>query len=316
MPRILCNACDVSVFKPLKSEWQATVREWQMCEENTNQTLTKSKFCPLLKKVLEKQNLPQTIKNGFRKCGLYPFSPDAVDYTKCVQNVLEKLEHTNQIVSTDSGLPDVRSYEIAEKNIKSIQQNLEDRGVNVNILFDELFKLKKSLSNQRDDNVSVPPANASDDVSPLPLFSNGMLHDVDDSGYLVPAAEEIQENRQSLEVDSISPKLSPEATDVVPDIASTSKVQILNVVTIPPNSTDISTVLFYPKPIPKSKKNKTAPKMPSAVSSEMWRQLEREKEDAKKRNIEAVQKRKEEMKKKKEAKQAEMQRKKAARKQK
>lgn len=86
----IMQPCDVSVFKPLKSQWQATVREWQMCEENTNQILTKSKFCLLLKKVLKKENLSQTIKNGFRKCGLFPYNPSAVDYSKCVQNVLEK----------------------------------------------------------------------------------------------------------------------------------------------------------------------------------------------------------------------------------
>lgn len=34
-------------------------------------------------------DMKTTIQNGFRRCGLYPFDKDAVDYTKCVQNVIE-----------------------------------------------------------------------------------------------------------------------------------------------------------------------------------------------------------------------------------
>lgn len=107
----IMQPCDVSVYKPLKSEWQTTVQEWQMCEENINQVLTRAKFCLLLKKILAKYNLPQTIQNGFRKCGLFPFNPDAVDYTKCVQNLLEELQETH----TDPKSPAINNYyEITE----------------------------------------------------------------------------------------------------------------------------------------------------------------------------------------------------------
>lgn len=29
---------------------------------------------------------PEIICNGFRKCGLYPFNVDAIDYTKCMSD--------------------------------------------------------------------------------------------------------------------------------------------------------------------------------------------------------------------------------------
>lgn len=43
---------DVSVFKPLKSEWKKTIRIWQNTPENLNSCLTKVTFCPLLENVL------------------------------------------------------------------------------------------------------------------------------------------------------------------------------------------------------------------------------------------------------------------------
>lgn len=32
-----------------------------------------------------------SIISGFKKCGLYPIDPSAVDYTKCIQNQLKPL---------------------------------------------------------------------------------------------------------------------------------------------------------------------------------------------------------------------------------
>lgn len=47
-----------------------------------DQPLTKFNFAPLLKKVLDQTMKKATIVNGFRACGLFPYNPDTVDYTK------------------------------------------------------------------------------------------------------------------------------------------------------------------------------------------------------------------------------------------
>jgi hypothetical protein len=44
----MVQPADVSVFKPLKTEWKKTLRYWQSKPENTNKVLTKRPFCPLL----------------------------------------------------------------------------------------------------------------------------------------------------------------------------------------------------------------------------------------------------------------------------
>lgn len=92
----LLQPADVSVFKPLKSHWKITVRKWLSKPENHNTVVTKTSFAPLLKDCQSDPNLPNSIRNGFRKCGLYPFDPEAVDYTKCVMNYVEDLEETRQ----------------------------------------------------------------------------------------------------------------------------------------------------------------------------------------------------------------------------
>lgn len=36
--------------------------------------------------------MKNNIKNGFRACRLYLFNPNAVDYSKCVQNIPENMQ--------------------------------------------------------------------------------------------------------------------------------------------------------------------------------------------------------------------------------
>lgn len=38
--------------------------------------------------------MSDNIKNGFKRCGLYPFDPNSPDYTKCVRNI-ENLKSTD-----------------------------------------------------------------------------------------------------------------------------------------------------------------------------------------------------------------------------
>ncbi|KAJ8944633.1 hypothetical protein NQ318_004720 [Aromia moschata] len=77
--RILQPA-DVAAFKPIKTGWKQALVAWR--RENLNETLTKDKFAPILKKVVENFGKESTIKNGFRATGLYPFNPNAIDFEK------------------------------------------------------------------------------------------------------------------------------------------------------------------------------------------------------------------------------------------
>ncbi|XP_072398607.1 uncharacterized protein [Diabrotica undecimpunctata] len=78
---------DVGVFHPLKSGWQNEVHAWRL--ENKKQTLKKEDFAPMLNKVLQKvlgSGQEKILKNAFRKCGLYPFDVNSVDFSKVLRN--------------------------------------------------------------------------------------------------------------------------------------------------------------------------------------------------------------------------------------
>jgi len=85
---------DVAVFHPLKNAWKKEVDAWRC--ENQFMRMKRENFAPLLKQTLEKmENLSSTIANGFRTCGLQPFSADAVDF-----NVLNKKKKSQRIAET------------------------------------------------------------------------------------------------------------------------------------------------------------------------------------------------------------------------
>lgn len=137
----IMQPADVSVFKPLKTNWKKTVRQWQAEPQNVNSVLTKCTFCPLLQSILNDDSLPQTIQNGFRKCGLYPFNPEAVDYTKCIQNLLEKQQQPqeNIIISEDQ-------LETATVVLNHLKDKLTEKGIsNIHEILRELQPIKQDF---------------------------------------------------------------------------------------------------------------------------------------------------------------------------
>ncbi|KAF0688765.1 Uncharacterized protein FWK35_00038508, partial [Aphis craccivora] len=95
----ILQPCDVSIFKPLKSFWKSVVRENKKDndEERFNRhakIITKYNFGTLFKKAFDNITI-ESIINGFRVCGLYPFNPDAVNYNKCISNRFKELCSNN-----------------------------------------------------------------------------------------------------------------------------------------------------------------------------------------------------------------------------
>lgn len=71
---------DVAVFKPVKQEWSSIVHKWRM--SHYHESLTKFNFALLFKEALDTVMKPDTLKNGFKRCGLSPFDVTAVDFSK------------------------------------------------------------------------------------------------------------------------------------------------------------------------------------------------------------------------------------------
>lgn len=71
---------DVAVFRALKASYRKAVESWRF--DNCEQGLTKYHFATVLKSALDSMNIQDVLKSGFRACGLHPFNPDKVDYSK------------------------------------------------------------------------------------------------------------------------------------------------------------------------------------------------------------------------------------------
>lgn len=136
----IMQPADVSVFKPLKSQWKKTVKEWQSKPENLNNILTKTTFCPLLAECLKMSSLSNSIVNGFKRCGLFPLNPNAVDFSKCIQNKLE--ESQEQREKLEISLQELQATKKVLNNFKE-QLSLED--IDSKKIIDTLEKLYHKL---------------------------------------------------------------------------------------------------------------------------------------------------------------------------
>lgn len=77
----ILQPCDVGIFYPLKNEWKKVMQEHSQA---TTKAITKVTFAPLFKKAFDDSYKPETVRNSFAACGLFPFDPDRVDYSKCI----------------------------------------------------------------------------------------------------------------------------------------------------------------------------------------------------------------------------------------
>ncbi|CAK1600118.1 unnamed protein product [Parnassius mnemosyne] len=130
----ILQPADVSVFRLLKQGWKNTVREFHFESENPwNSAVTEANFCPLFAKVINAFDMPQQIKNGFKKCGLFPLDEEAVDYTKCDNTKLRNQRSSTGITSTE--------IDIAIKVIQAANLYAK-HGIDTNLILRELNDMK------------------------------------------------------------------------------------------------------------------------------------------------------------------------------
>ncbi|KAJ8971508.1 hypothetical protein NQ314_000670 [Rhamnusium bicolor] len=100
---------------------------------NTLNTRKKTKLNKrtVFKEALDNTDMENHIQNGFRKCGLYPFDPNNVDYTKCIKNFLE-----NQLAASQTEPKEPTAFEIecAKKAFKKIEKKLSDHGIDNEVM--------------------------------------------------------------------------------------------------------------------------------------------------------------------------------------
>ena len=81
---------DTCVFKPLKQNWQEACHHY--IQANPGKIVTKYTFSALLNEAWGKTMVPNIISSGFKRSGIYPFNPSAIDY-RMDESMLEKQSH-------------------------------------------------------------------------------------------------------------------------------------------------------------------------------------------------------------------------------
>lgn len=72
---------DVAVFRPLKMEWKKAVHNFRMT--TSGKKLTREDFAPILQITIgNMKNFRDIIQHGFKTCGLVPFEPDNINFSK------------------------------------------------------------------------------------------------------------------------------------------------------------------------------------------------------------------------------------------
>ena len=82
----------VVFFRPLKQRWSKTLDLFRLTHKGRD--IKKEDIPNTLQEIFDGFDFIDGICNGFRSCGLYPFGPDNVDFTKLVTNKVEKLNPT------------------------------------------------------------------------------------------------------------------------------------------------------------------------------------------------------------------------------
>ena len=80
----LLQPLDVSVFKSLKAYFEKLCGQVKLLTLGTPKVINvnRTNFTATFREAFENSMSIPSIKNGFRNCGVYPFSPEAIDWSK------------------------------------------------------------------------------------------------------------------------------------------------------------------------------------------------------------------------------------------
>lgn len=90
---------DVGCFGPLKKYWREAVKQRKMAKHDFK--TTNANFTTIFVETLSKLN-ENTVKNAFRACGLCPWNPNAIDFSKCLGKTSSDTVITSQSTTAEA----------------------------------------------------------------------------------------------------------------------------------------------------------------------------------------------------------------------
>ncbi|KAI5722961.1 hypothetical protein M8J76_016235 [Diaphorina citri] len=319
---------DVGLFKSLKDSWKQCVRTWRI--KNDTRRLGREDFAPLLKTCLDCLQTESMAQNAFRKCGLFPFNPNAVEYGNLVANTTctpttERNERTAVECVCDRNIQFLKEFE-GRLNSNILQKFKEE---DVPESHSALYTFWKNIKNcplthpssvDENNTNSFPDQENLTGTSPVNENNTNSFQDQENLTGTSPVNENNTNSFQDQENLTISSDIDIDFLFgnkdlLVLDISENGEAQILNQDTPSPilstvqnepvlNSNRTSTpenipspfknALFWPKcddSLPKKKKTKK--RTPTVAISDDFIEYQRRLDSEKKRKIEEQLKKKE-----------------------
>ena len=105
----ILQPCDVAIFRLLKAYFSRLTDMVKLASLGTTNHvhISKKNFSAIFKEAFDKALVVSTIKKGFRKCGIMPFNPDAIDKNRLMPShegdeVLFEVEPTDTRVEANA----------------------------------------------------------------------------------------------------------------------------------------------------------------------------------------------------------------------
>ena len=96
-------------------------------QSNPSLAITKYQFSGLLNEAWSKTMNPATICSGFRKCGVYPFNPNAIDCSVSVINPEASLQQVNTVSTSDhTNSGEIQQQRLSPETMSLYQRRLEN----------------------------------------------------------------------------------------------------------------------------------------------------------------------------------------------
>lgn len=268
----ILQPADVSVFRPLKNNWRNVVIEWK--RNNNNKAITKIVFSSVLQKALE-QLSADTVRNGFRKCGLFPFNVEAIDFTKCMSDSSRKPLNSDIVKPADFKAEHLLYVESAMKSGRAEEfrknKDIEWTGdVEAKELFYVWKKLRGKCENSNNVRTNPSPEHVTGEDGDQVVFERSHMDDSYDSRIIntsknlniTPPEQIMNKSVNSME------DCNPENKEANSHRASVS-------------SSFLDHILWPTETPDKSSKQRTRERLPHATTSKRWLEYWEQKENEK-----------------------------------
>lgn len=170
----LTQPMDVAGFGPLKKNWREAVHKWKT--KTHSSTLTKDCFAGLLQQVINETVKPEHLQSGFRACGLFPFTPEGINYEKLIRNKSERDEQNDN---------DAAAKEIEKTDFENAYKRISEiLGIEKENIFLKFYAADKS----RDWNLAV------EDTTAYYIWREALERSCGRSAVVVPPTSDAEQN--------------------------------------------------------------------------------------------------------------------------